>query len=726
MGELTYTVKGPVASFRSADKANIESLKLHFLPKQEGSGDPSPSNIRPITGWTGCNLTHCGVNCWDEQWEAGGWDPNTGESFDAGHSYIRSKNFIKIASPGTYRTTKKLLFLCYDENKQYLNLYIWSNTTTGMVYFSNTRIKYVRFMTNASYGRTYNNDISLSYFFANASYAQYSGETIPISWSDHDEIYGGYVDLIRGKIVCEWGKIKFKSSYFESASIRVTENYSFVTRSGWLPRSIDSNKNIISDQFSKIDSTDNAEQWKMFITSMGWLRLYGPASLNSIEAWDEYFSNQYPEFVYKFAVPIEYDISAVQSKTFLDYNNFWSDMNDDTEVEYCFADRLSKRKLIMNEPHIAIPTPAPIVSFHTDMVAPMPKLVANFLPKQEGSGDASPTNIRSITGWTGCEVYKSNKNILNLLVPVSENPLNAGTYCIGKSYPPSRNIWADGSEAVTNIVITSDSINFTNNSSTTAYGIGYSIATAPNISYSFNYTATNGKVVIQEWDKDKQYIDTLSSSTGTTCCFTTGSSVKYLYICFIPTTKHANVSFTNIQLEINSESTNHENYNGETIPISWSSNGTLYGGYADLVNGEVWKTTNLLHFQPNYIQGVIQNTFGGNAAYLALSARIGNIKKSQPIVCSDKLKPAQNEQYDIFSAYVLSEERLVIGLPQELNTLQLVQDWMTDIGGFDVVYLISNPTLFATTSLNQFKTYKGTNNIWSNLNGNIEVEYWSH
>ena len=55
MGGLSHTVSGDIASFRTPSRVPIESLKFHFLPKQEGSGDPSPTNVRPITGWTGFN-----------------------------------------------------------------------------------------------------------------------------------------------------------------------------------------------------------------------------------------------------------------------------------------------------------------------------------------------------------------------------------------------------------------------------------------------------------------------------------------------------------------------------------------------------------------------------------------------------------------------------------------------------------------------------------------------
>lgn len=65
MGGLSHTVSGDIASFRTPSRVPIESLKFHFLPKQEGSGDPSPTNVCPITGWTGLNGRRAGKNLID-------------------------------------------------------------------------------------------------------------------------------------------------------------------------------------------------------------------------------------------------------------------------------------------------------------------------------------------------------------------------------------------------------------------------------------------------------------------------------------------------------------------------------------------------------------------------------------------------------------------------------------------------------------------------------------
>ena len=48
---------------------NVEmptKITCEFSPVQEGTGDPSPDNVRPISGWTGFNITHAHKNLLDQ------------------------------------------------------------------------------------------------------------------------------------------------------------------------------------------------------------------------------------------------------------------------------------------------------------------------------------------------------------------------------------------------------------------------------------------------------------------------------------------------------------------------------------------------------------------------------------------------------------------------------------------------------------------------------------
>jgi len=52
------TASGAIATFADgADDIPVKSLVVNIDPVQSGSGDPSPDNVRPISGWTGINLT---------------------------------------------------------------------------------------------------------------------------------------------------------------------------------------------------------------------------------------------------------------------------------------------------------------------------------------------------------------------------------------------------------------------------------------------------------------------------------------------------------------------------------------------------------------------------------------------------------------------------------------------------------------------------------------------
>ena len=378
-----------------------------------------------------------------------------------------------------------------------------------------------------------------------------------------------------------------------------------------------------------------------------------------------------------------------------------------------------------------------IASFRTPSRVPIESLKIHFLPKQEGSGDPSPINNRPITGWTGCNLFRTKKNLAHI-VGYSAQTVNTsqGTRSLTNSYGTTIST-TEYSSPDTSLVITQSETGLPETK--TSYKNGYVSIVLDDLQFD------------QYYDISFKVSDILSNPLEASISniqIYSPEGISYS----VNEIKNNVIIFRNIKFGQNSNWLNKrsfevricgmsctisefmitsankfdgifEPYSGETIPISWSSNGVLYGGYVELITGKVWKTVAFLHFQPNYIQGVIQNPFGGGAAYLALSARIGNIKKNQPIVCSDKLKPAQSEQYDSFSAYVLSEERLAIGLPQELNTLEAVQNWMTNIGGFDVAYLISEPTLFATFSSTELKAFLDHNNFWSDANGITEVTY---
>lgn len=53
---IEITAKGNPISFTTDVSKALKKCVVNISPVQSGTGDPSPINIRPITGWNGCNV----------------------------------------------------------------------------------------------------------------------------------------------------------------------------------------------------------------------------------------------------------------------------------------------------------------------------------------------------------------------------------------------------------------------------------------------------------------------------------------------------------------------------------------------------------------------------------------------------------------------------------------------------------------------------------------------
>ena len=138
-------------------------------------GDYITYNTGELVNCAGRYL-ECGAsrNAWDEEWEVGNINDygNNGDETNR----IRSKNYIpaipntqyycRIPNPYSFK------FFYYDKDKNYLGNSGGFNTSRVETTPSNCA--YVRFSTSATYGTTYNHDITISLYYATGTdYNQY-------------------------------------------------------------------------------------------------------------------------------------------------------------------------------------------------------------------------------------------------------------------------------------------------------------------------------------------------------------------------------------------------------------------------------------------------------------------------------------------------------------------------------------------------------------------------
>lgn len=341
----------------------------------------------------------------------------------------------------------------------------------------------------------------------------------------------------------------------------------------------------------------------------------------------------------------------------------------------------SRRRIILNSPHLATPTPANPVSFSATLAAPLKGLECAFSPVQAGSGDPSPSNVRPISGWTGMTLHRTGKNLYHY----DDNNVSTCTMSTGTT----RGVYHTGVRGGTYTFTASlvgDSVT-TSNVNISAYKGG--IATIQN-----GFLAPGGITTrTVTFADDEEVVFTTASESD--------SSVSL------------NLPKYNIQIELGSTATSYTPYTGQTLAVAFPAEaGTIYGGYIDPVRGVAraeWKCANM-----------------GN---LSWSRYVGTTYAFFYVVIADKASgDGACSCYKHVSSMSNNDDCYLWNGTQ----IRVRDDSYSDADGFteamagqQLVYELATPITYALTPA-QLKTLKGANVIYTSLNGNVTPIYWTN
>lgn len=230
-GEVTYdelsellpaeTASGDIASFNDGQAViPAVSCVADIDPIQDLShGDPSPSNICPISGWDEVGVGVVGVNQWDEEWELGQYYDGDGK-WNASGTRVCSKRDkpIPVIPNASYYVGTGTTVIWFDENgKTYNNGAGYIGYAYASIVTAPSNAKYMRFYKGSSYGTTYNNDISINYPSTDHEYHAYVGTTYTTTLPS--TTYGGTLDLVSGVLTIDRKIVDMSSlnwSYYSS------------------------------------------------------------------------------------------------------------------------------------------------------------------------------------------------------------------------------------------------------------------------------------------------------------------------------------------------------------------------------------------------------------------------------------------------------------------------------------------------------------------------------
>lgn len=195
---ITETASGAIANFPDgADDLVMHNIVAEINPVQSGSGDPSPSNIRPISGWTGCNVTRTGSNV---------LDPSkmiiTGSSGAYGLTVSKTGDVVTLS--GTYTgagANPSFRLVSYDSQKRDFKLGLkttsanvkkirWNNSTDTWIVIE---------MLNLVPNTAYNIELTpYGYYGSDVGFEPYNAQTYSVSFDSAGTVYGGTIDVATG------------------------------------------------------------------------------------------------------------------------------------------------------------------------------------------------------------------------------------------------------------------------------------------------------------------------------------------------------------------------------------------------------------------------------------------------------------------------------------------------------------------------------------------------
>jgi len=328
------TISGAIVEFITQRAHKLKSCVVSLSPIQDLShGDPSPTNICPISGWTGCNVFRAGKNLMPYPYSAQSGTYN-GVAFT-----INNDGSVTLSGTATAQVYFNLRNLA-DKFLLKAGSYIVSDAFTGL------KIVVGRASNNTMLGRTdVNNgaftltDDTEAFAFievnngatvngtikpmirvatdTSSDYEPYNGDTYSVTWES--EVFGGNYDFVSGK-----GKDGMGAVNFDDLSWSLVSS----TYGRWAA--------IISDIKSPTDGATLlnalAEQYRI-VTSNAYNNVIGtmycvPNGTTINVCNGSTTDKPSGKFAYELATPTTTTITPTPITALKGYNAMWSDAGD--------------------------------------------------------------------------------------------------------------------------------------------------------------------------------------------------------------------------------------------------------------------------------------------------------------------------------------------------------------------------------------------------------------
>lgn len=337
-GSVIRESTGEVITISGGVDFHALSASTTIEAQQSGTGDPSPSNVRPITGWTQANVTRCGKNLYNYATVTANTylksDGTTGSSTTFVLSdYIRCSEgtYSFSGCPNGFGTSPRVGF--YDFNKTFLSSTRITSTSGGQLIVPNGT-EYTRISVSAADKTTF----QLETGSAITSFEAYNGTTYTVSFGSAGTVYGGTLDVTTGVLTVntvgvvfdgteEWGTGGSGTSklfrYIYSGVVASDGSGAATPRACSHYPNASITSSTTSQGFMAYTSTSSPnDMWMHFRPNL--------STIADATAWKSFLATQYANgtpvtAIAEIASPQTFALTPTQILLLQGVNNIWSD-----------------------------------------------------------------------------------------------------------------------------------------------------------------------------------------------------------------------------------------------------------------------------------------------------------------------------------------------------------------------------------------------------------------
>lgn len=301
---------GDIATFIvGRSRTNLNGLKVNFSPVQTGTGDPSPDNVRPITGISGVKIVHHGTNevvvnadTFRQFGSGGSWSADGSITSGSGVSTVGVLVPIKAGVTYQMAMTRVSGGTCYrrwatysDKPGAFDSVYtkrvlndsqITTNYRTSMTFTANEGEKYLYFgMYKSNNAQQFKiTDLSVRIDGKN-TYVPGALDVRDVSFpSEAGTVYGGVLDLTAGTLTVGWGNIEsYAGETLPGEWISSMDVYSPEAVPTTGAQVVYALTEPITYEFTPIDATTTCDGINLVWADTGSVDVIYPADLDTLE-----------------------------------------------------------------------------------------------------------------------------------------------------------------------------------------------------------------------------------------------------------------------------------------------------------------------------------------------------------------------------------------------------------------------------------------------------------